>query len=480
MDSYKCSNCGITGELLCYCNQSSYCVGCIGKHLVLNPSTMHKTIPLQDLKMRSLLASSMTQIKAKESEIIMHASSILALENMARNRIQQEISTISKFCENSILKIQNFVQTLKTEIDQASKDLISNVQKICDDYKESLQNDSVLLENLKLQGSAEMIQKFEITSSICTVSGINIKQLMNESLYFELGLQANDLSNRPSFGLSSISVPDVSMSLDSQLWKRTRTRVPTKVMKKSQTFHLFASDYKKLIIFNNLTKDKDSINLNIDCQSVCSLTTDGNLFITGGSNSKNCFIFDINDKKIEQVQDMSTVRAHHAAVSLGDFVYVIGGLTAQGVTGTCERFDLMQKTWQSIGDLIHPREKHSACVYRGRIFVAGGVQINTLEVFNTVSNKFSTLRTILPMPGPCLMFPVEDFMIIFHGNNISSFDPAKFTCQSLTSLAEDDWYITGNVILTQKTASFLKQEEVFCFDVESGEFRQGHLSLLKY
>ena len=320
MDSYKCCDCGITGELLCYCNQSSFCVGCIGKHLVSNPSIMHKTIPLQDLKMRSLLTSSMTQIKAKESEIIMHASSILALENLARNRIQQEISIISKFCDNSILKIQNFVQTLKTEIDQASKDMIANVQKICDDYKDSLQNDAGLLENLTLQGSAETIQKFEISSSICTVSGINIKELMNESLYFELGLQTNDQSNRPSFGLSSISVPDVSMSLDSQLWKRTRTRVPTKVMRKSQSFHLFGSEYKKLVIFNNLTKEKDSINMNIDSNSVCTLTTDGNLLITGGLNSKNCFIFDINEKKFEQAQDMTAVRSHHAAVSLGDFV----------------------------------------------------------------------------------------------------------------------------------------------------------------
>jgi hypothetical protein len=85
---------------------------------------------------------------------------------MARNRIQQEISIISKFCENSILKIQNFVQTLKIEIDQASKDMIANVQKICEDYKDSLQNDSGLIENLKLQGSAEMIQKFEIMKII--------------------------------------------------------------------------------------------------------------------------------------------------------------------------------------------------------------------------------------------------------------------------------------------------------------------------
>jgi hypothetical protein len=193
------------------------------------------------------------------------------------------------------------------------------------------------------------------------------------------------------------------------------------------------------------------------------------LLITGGSDKRTAYLFEISEKKLERIQDMCSTRSNHAGVSLADYVYVLGGRTSEGVSKSCERFDLVQKSWQAIGDLMHGREKHSACVYRGRIFVAGGVDVSTLEVFNTVSNKFSTLRTILNVPGPCLMFPVEDFMIIFHGNTISSFDPAKFTCQALKSLEKDDWYISGNVLLNQKIATFMKSGNIFNFDVESGD-----------
>ena len=114
------------------------------------------------------------------------------------------------------------------------------------------------------------------------------------------------------------------------------------------------------------------------------------------------------------------------------------------------------------------REKHSACVYRGRIFVAGGDGVNTFEVFNTVSNKFSTLRTLLSIPGCSLMFPVEDFLIVFHGKVVSAFDPTKLTSHLCSSLEYEDWYSRGSVFVSNKEAFFVRDKTVYKYEVDQG------------
>lgn len=467
MDSNQCANCQSAGDLICYCSSIVLCKSCVGQHMLDFPRTLHRPVPLCNKSLRNLITSSLPRLKSKESEILTQACTSLALEKACKSRITQEISSISAFCNNSILKLQTYINTLKSDLDEISQELQNKIKSSCETYKNAIESDEELVKRLKKQETLENIQNFEISSFICTFSPVNLRKILNENFFFDASPQNSFMSN---LQMLSSSLSDVSQSVDSTYWKRTRTRVPTKSSKKILDSHTFAADENRVIIYNSLSKEYDSLQLEVNKGSVCTVTHEGSVVFTGGFNSKSVFLYEWSKKSLEQVSDMKFERSFHSAVSLGDFIYVIGGAVSAEPTKSCERFDIIHKTWQSIGDLTHARHKHSSCVYRGRIFVAGGVNNNTLEVYNTVSNKFSVLRTTLSSPGPCLMFPVEDFMIIFHSNLVSSFDPAKLTSQTLLNLDEDDWYINGNIVVHNKVASFIRNGRVVYYDVESAKW----------
>lgn len=469
MDYHKCTICQSTGDFICYCSNTVLCVSCIGKHLLQYPRTLHKPIPLSNKKLRNLVTSSLSLLKSKESEILSAASASLAQEKACKSRIAVEISSISAFCQNSLQKIQNFTNSIKSEIDEISLELQNKLKSSCEAYKSTLSSDQTILETLKQLESLESIQNSELSLMIFTISPINIKKVINDSFYFDIGQQNNLTNSLNSYSYSN-SLSDISQSVDSPYWKRARTRVPTKPGKKILDSHIFAAKENNIIIYSLFKKELDSLQLEVGNGSVCTVTNEGSVLVTGGVASKHAFVYEWCKKSVDQVDDMGVERGFHSAVNLGDFVYVIGGQVRGQASKFCERFDIVQKQWQDIGDLNSPRFRHSACVYRGRIFVAGGCNNDTLEVYNTVSNKFSVLRTILSVPGPCLMFPVEDFMIIFHSNIVSSFDPAKFTCQTLSTLDECDWYINGNVVVSKKIASFIRNENVLKYDIENGKW----------
>ena len=469
MDSYKCAICQRTGDFICYCSNAILCVSCIGKHLLQYPGTLHKPVPLSNKKLRNLLASSLSLLKFKESEILSEAEASLAREKGCKAKIAEEIALVSKFCQSSLKKILSFTESVKSEVDEVSLELQTKVKSACEAYISTLSTDQAIQATLNHLESLESIQNYELSLMTCTVSPVNIRKALNDSFYFEIGL-INTLSTSLNSYSYSNSLSDISQSVDSPYWKRARTRVPTKTGKKILDSCVFAPDENRVLIYNLLKKETDSLKLEVSKGTVCTVTNEGSVIITGGVGSKTAFVYEWCKKTVDQVDDMGSERGFHSAVNLGDFVYVIGGEVRGQASKLCERFDIIQKHWQDIGDLNTPRLRHSACVYRGRIFVAGGCGVETLEVYNTVSNKFSVLRTVLSVPGPCLMFPVEDFMIIFHSNVVSSFDPAKFTCQSLSSLDESDWYINGNVVVNKKVASFIRNGSALRYDIENGKW----------
>jgi hypothetical protein len=244
--------------------------------------------------------------------------------------------------------------------------------------------------------------------------------------------------------------------------------VSTKINKKSLPSNIYSCFNNNFISFSIETNTSEVFSVDVDNKSVCTVVPDGSVIITGGQGKNSTFIFNIFEKTIEKSECMLCCRYNHAAVTLGDFVYVIGGKNENFCLKSCERFDFVNKNWQRVGDLVTSRDKHSACVYRGRIFVSGGDGIDTLEVYNTVANKFTTLRTVLSIPGCSLMFSIEDFMIIFHDKSVSTFDPAKFTCSQFSMLSKNEWYTNSSVFVSGKNAFFLRGNAVYKYNAEKG------------
>lgn len=75
--------------------------------------------------------------------------------------------------------------------------------------------------------------------------------------------------------------------------------------------------------------------------------------------------------------DLPEGRMHHATVSVGDDVYLVGGTGANGLIGTVHRARVTSpgvlSAWEEIGSLPEPRSHHSIAVSGRFLYLTGGL-----------------------------------------------------------------------------------------------------------
>ncbi|OMJ87440.1 hypothetical protein SteCoe_10858 [Stentor coeruleus] len=201
--------------------------------------------------------------------------------------------------------------------------------------------------------------------------------------------------------------------------------------------------------------------------SVWCFTNEGSLILTGGiapSARKQTLIIDHLSGYTFVAVSMYIGRYHHAAVCVGSFLYVMGGANGTALK-ECEKYNILTNSWTKVGNLNVAREFLAACVHRGRIYVAGGENADSIETYNTVSNRFSLLRVRLPSICRAFMVSVDDEILIFHKKKLIGFDSAKTSCVEYCDLPEDHWWTPANHIVSSKSVYFIKKGTVFRMDL---------------
>jgi hypothetical protein len=102
------------------------------------------------------------------------------------------------------------------------------------------------------------------------------------------------------------------------------------------------------------------------------------------------------------VSSMPEARTHHAVVSVGSLMYVIGGYVGE-ITASVLKFDSLLGTWSEVANLPVVSYAMAACAVESDIFVFGGYDTQyqaqaSVFKFNTVTNIWSILA---PMPQAC-------------------------------------------------------------------------------
>ena len=91
------------------------------------------------------------------------------------------------------------------------------------------------------------------------------------------------------------------------------------------------------------------------------------LYIAGGFDSYSCIMdtvhrLDLTNGKWSKLPQMKMKRACFQLVSLGNFLFAIGGLTPGGYTKTIERFDMVSEEWELAAPLKESKYRHAATV----------------------------------------------------------------------------------------------------------------------
>lgn len=74
------------------------------------------------------------------------------------------------------------------------------------------------------------------------------------------------------------------------------------------------------------------------------------------------------------------------AVSMGDFLYVLGGLNKR----QAKRFDTVENKWERIADMNEEKTRGCGAAAHGKIFVTGGAVVSC-EMYDALSNQWQNV-----------------------------------------------------------------------------------------
>lgn len=413
------------------CCRKKLCGQCVGTHLMQITSTKHKPLPID---------SSTTN----EVFFAIHS------------KINNEILALEEFKNFSVQVISGFAQSIEKEILEICKDFYNVITEKCEKAELELRsalshlaiNDS---ENLVLKlfnscKSSEDVKSVKLISKKLSCLPIHINEQIQNAIQFSLRMKT---LNKKVHKKRVVS--------DTQAKKVHLQSFPSPG---ASNVYNFIPLTNKIVFYN--TTDNVLSELLIDShvfpmKSAWSVTEDYKLILTGGFDEiakKDAFLYNIYEKKTEKIPKMMSARYNHALISVGNFIYAIGGVSF-GALRDCERYNLHKKEWSFFAGLIVARECPATCHYSGKLFVAGGIGIESIECAVIGKAKFELLTLRLPGPGRCCMFPYDDSLYILLKGKILLLNLLNLSLNVIGLTEEIDIWPNSEPIVTVNHATWV-------------------------
>lgn len=159
-----------------------------------------------------------------------------------------------------------------------------------------------------------------------------------------------------------------------------------------------------------------------------------------------------------EVSGLPLGRSGMAAVVFEGAIYIAGGKTSQGITGSSLRYRPSQGGWEPLADKPTPVGDVQAVVLGERIFVPGGMaasgkSVSVLEAYSPRLNRWEALK---PMPAAVSGYALAAFegrLYLFGGWDgavysaaVYSYNPADDTWQTHTVLPQARAFSTAAVV----------------------------------
>ena len=413
----QCNDCKNDAALVC-CGRN-ICEQCIGSHFMQMSTTRHRPMPL-------------------------NSSDKIEIISAIHNKIANEILELEEF-KNFVLQVMNgFIQSIEKELQEISELLSQAISEKCYQVEQELrgalshlmvkESQNSILGMFKNCTCLEDIKNVRILTKNLACHPVNLSDAIKKSVQFSLSFEEIEIPSSLPEEPEILEVPNkaeetkspkaenvpisrrATLQLDPPI---NRIRAQNFPKPQAPTVYSFVPLTNKIVFYN--LQDSLSSELLIDThifppKASWSVSEDSKLILTGGFDEfakKETFLYNIYDKKVERMPKMLSARYNHAQISIGNFVYVIGGVAA-GPLKECERYSLHRKEWSYFASLIVARECPAVCHYSGKIYVVGGVGIESIEYSLINKAKFELLSLRLPGPGRCCIFTYDDQAYILH------------------------------------------------------------------
>ena len=198
-----------------------------------------------------------------------------------------------------------------------------------------------------------------------------------------------------------------------------------------------------------------------------------------------------------------------AAVTMGRFIYLIGGMSMQEVAEvkTVQRYDVERQAWTSVADMCEPRYELTAVNYKDRyIFVFGGTDgsahrecLKTVERYDPQTDRWSYVSPMHQPRSSAFAFVHNEKIYVIGGERGEDVTPTD--CE-MYDPATDDWqvlkiqvnklytrkghseegsfvYLTSNETSVERKSSAGKTCLVGALSVESSPTAQQDVAMLE-
>ena len=154
---------------------------------------------------------------------------------------------------------------------------------------------------------------------------------------------------------------------------------------------------------------------------------------------------------------LPSARSFLAAVGYEGSIYVLGGKLADGATGTVERYDLAQNTWEQMAAKPTPVYEHTGVVLGGRIFIPGGrldsgEVTNVLEIYDPLTDTWASGAPLPRGVSAYAAVAYEGRLYLFGGwdgskflDSVYVYDPALNQWSELPAMPEARGYLGAAV-----------------------------------
>lgn len=502
MENIICQLCkNVPASLLCKCSNVYSCDLCIGTHFMQVINVKHKPVkyPLTTDSPRNSLGADL--------EATLHSkltNELLELEEFRKLSLQKLSELLQKAEQELLETSQRVMVSLNDLCEIAHRDLTTAISLI--NFREN--SDNYILNIFKNCKTAEQVRDLAVVHKSLEFVQFNVAEMINSSICFNLQitdkpskieLEGQGLQ-RLTFAMSKNEASKLRMELEQSLEEdekkisvrnsisnielellnkniveRSVSRVFSHQMASkvlfsqliSRSLYYFLPNTNRIVWFNPEASTFSDIHIPDRMflkDSAWSLCEGHKIMNTGGYEFQvkdSAFMYDLENKIEIKVPSLPNRRCKHAQVSLGNFVYVIGGISKKGSLKSVDKFNLETGKWRKAGNMSHTREYPGACGHDGKIYIVGGIGVNSIEIYNPLSKKFNLLHLRMPAPGRCCLFSYDDYIIILRADTLTKFIPRTMSCIEKGKVMHCDWTMKGDSYITSEACYFFFFNEVF-------------------
>ena len=224
----------------------------------------------------------------------------------------------------------------------------------------------------------------------------------------------------------------------------------------------------------NLTETQN-VKLPFPLYNSTTASVGNKIYIFGGYGNdylNTIQVFDTETNTLENLTETQNVKLpkatqNMASAVIGSKIYLIGGITSDGLAGTFYVFNTLSHTIEQLNTTMYARRSHSCSVFGNNIYIFGGytgtstsVRVKDILVFDTIEATLKTASaTLYEKTADCVSYTIGNKIYIFGGtgtksngntyylNTISVYEPETNSLTKLTkTLHTTTAYMVGGVV----------------------------------